>query len=570
MVEAKTPPDATAGRVLILAPIGRDAAACAEILRRAELDSLICPDMETLVAALTEGADAALIAEEGLVGQQDTLLGSWVERQPPWSDMPFIVVTTRQAGPEFAAWRHRLMATLRNASMLPRPLDAATLASAVAAAVRGRQRQYEARAYIAERAAASGRLEDIVAERTAELRREIAERAAAEDALRQAQKMEAVGQLTGGLAHDFNNLLAGISGSLELLAIRLAQGRYQETDKYMVAARGAVTRAASLTHRLLAFSRRQTLDPKPTDVNRLVTLMAELVRRTVGPAIDVEVACAAGLLSALVDPNQLENALLNLCINARDAMPDGGRIAVQTANTWLDRRAADALELAPGQFITLSVTDTGCGMTPDIMARAFDPFFTTKPQGEGTGLGLSMIYGFARQSGGQVRITSAPGKGTTVCIYLPRHYGPTKPQENPTLSNKRPRAAQGESVLLVEDEPTMRMVVTEVLKELGYDAIEVGNGAAALDVLRSDARVDLLVTDVGLPGGMNGRQVADAGRTLRPGMKVLFITGYAETAVVTNGQLEPGMHVLTKPFAVDSLVTVIRDLIVDARAPAAE
>ena len=556
-----TPNEGIAGRVLILAPIGRDAAACADVLRRAGFGSLICHDMPELVAALDEGADAALVAEEGMSGRHAASLAGWVERQEPWSDMPFVVVTSRQEQPEIVAWRHRLMVTLRNVSMLPRPLDAATLASAVGSAVRGRQRQYEARAYIAERAAAAERLEEVVVQRTAQLRLEIAERTAAEDALRQAQKMEAVGQLTGGLAHDFNNLLTAISGSLELLAKRLSQGRHQDTEKYILAARRAVDRAASLTHRLLAFSRRQTLDPKPTNVNRLVADMEELVRRTVGPSIMVEFVGAGGLWPTLVDPNQLENALLNLCINARDAMPEGGRIIVETSNKWLDPRTAAERGLAPGQFVTLCVTDTGAGMSPEVVARAFDPFFTTKPLGEGTGLGLSMTYGFARQSGGQVRIYSELGQGTTVCIYLPRHLGPADAPEAEASAGGAPEAVGGETVLVVDDEPTIRMLVTDVLEELGYRAIEVGDGSSALEVLRSAARVDLLVTDVGLPGGMNGRQLADAGRALRPGMKVLFITGYAENAAVRVRQLEPGMHVLTKPFAIHRLATLINDVI---------
>ncbi len=378
--------------------------------------------------------------------------------------------------------------------------------------------------------------------------------------LRQSQKMEAVGQLTGGLAHDFNNLLTGITGSLDLLQARIAQGRISDVGKYVAAAQGAAKRAAALTHRLLAFSRRQTLDPKPVDVNKLVAGMEEMVRRTVGPAIAVEVVGKAGLWLALVDENQLENALLNLCINARDAMPDGGRITIETANKWLDVRASKQRDLPEGQYLTLCVTDTGTGMTPEVIERAFDPFFTTKPLGEGTGLGLSMIYGFARQSNGQVRIYSELGQGTTMCIYLPRHVGRAVAAE-PEQAAEVARAGHGETVLVVDDEPTIRMLVNDVLADFGYGAIEAVDGASALKVLQSSARVDLLVTDVGLPGGLNGRQVADAGRSLRPGLKVLFITGYAENAAVGNGHLDHGMRVLTKPFAMDALASRIRDMI---------
>jgi PAS domain S-box-containing protein len=382
-----------------------------------------------------------------------------------------------------------------------------------------------------------------------------------EEALRQAQKMEAVGQLTGGLAHDFNNLLTGIAGSLELLQTRMSQGRLTDLDRYINAAQGASRRAAALTHRLLAFSRRQTLDPKPTDVNALVAGMEELIRRTVGPAIKIEVVGAPSLWTALVDPNQLENALLNLCINARDAMPYGGRITIETANKWLDHQAAKQRDLQPGQYLSLCVTDTGTGMSPDVVARAFDPFFTTKPIGEGTGLGLSMIYGFARQSGGQVRIYTEVGQGTTMCLYFPRHYGANDVNEPVPDLRDAPRAQAGETVLIVDDEPTVRMLVTEVLEDLGYMAIEAADAAAGLKVLQSDVRIDLLITDVGLPGGMNGRQMADAGRVTRPDLKILFITGYAENAVVGNGHLEPGMEVLTKPFVMETLASRIKDLL---------
>ncbi len=325
-----------------------------------------------------------------------------------------------------------------------------------------------------------------------------------EEALRQSQKMEAVGQLTGGLAHDFNNLLTGIAGSLELLQTRMSQGRLTDLDRYINAAQGASKRAAALTHRLLAFSRRQTLDPKPTDVNALVHGMEDLVRRTVGPAVHIEVVGAAGLWPALVDPNQLENALLNLCINARDAMPEGGRITIETANKWLDDRAAKERDLPQGQYLSLCVTDTGTGMTPDVIARAFDPFFTTKPIGQGTGLGLSMIYGFARQTGGQVRIYSEVGQGTTMCIYLPRHYGDAEKRRQPAGPRLRPPRRAGRDRADRDDEPTVRMLVTEVLEDLGYTAIEAADAVAGLKLLQSDVRIDLLVTDVGLPGGMNG------------------------------------------------------------------
>jgi PAS domain S-box-containing protein len=391
--------------------------------------------------------------------------------------------------------------------------------------------------------------------------RDITENRNLEQQLRQSQKMEAVGQLTGGLAHDFNNLLTGITGSLELLEKRLEQRRLNEIDRYLHSAKSAAKRAAALTHRLLAFSRRQTLDPKPTDVNSLVRDMEELIRRTIGPHISFEFIGAIGLWKTLTDSHQLENALLNLCINARDAMPDGGRLTVETCNRWIDERNAKSRDLTPGQYISLCVSDNGIGMSADVMSRAFDPFFTTKPLGEGTGLGLSMVYGFARQSGGQTRIYSEESKGTMVCIYLPRC---SEAGQEIAHVEEAPQVAHtklGETVLVVDDEQTVRMLVTDVLEELGYIAIDAVDGKSGLQILESKRQIDLLITDVGLPGGMNGRQLADAGTTLRPDLKVLFITGYAENAVIGDGHLKPGMHVLTKPFGMDALANRITSIL---------
>jgi PAS domain S-box-containing protein len=377
----------------------------------------------------------------------------------------------------------------------------------------------------------------------------------------QSQKMEAVGQMTGGLAHDFNNLLTGITGSLELMRTRLAQGRIKELERYITAALGAAFRAANLTHRLLAFARRQTLDPKPTDANKLIAMMSEMVERTIGPSIKLEIVPAIGLWPTFCDANQLENAILNLCINGRDAMPDGGRLTIETTNAWIDTDTARQRDMQSGQYVAICVTDTGIGMPPDVISRAFDPFFTTKPIGQGTGLGLSMIYGFARQSGGQVRIYSEVGSGTTVRIYLPRHRGEATDEADNGVAALPPRAESGQTVLIVDDEPSVRMLVTETLGDLGYGVIEAADGAAGLKLLQSDIRIDLLITDVGLPGGMNGRQMADAARGTRRGLKVLFITGYAENAAIGNGQLEPGMHVLTKPFNLDKLAARVKAII---------
>jgi signal transduction histidine kinase/DNA-binding response OmpR family regulator len=398
------------------------------------------------------------------------------------------------------------------------------------------------------------------------LERQVEERAAeletAREQLRQSQKLEAVGQLTGGLAHDFNNLLAAISGSLELMRRRGLDGQRAEMERYIGVAQGAVKRAAALTHRLLAFSRRQTLEPKPLNANRLVSDMEELLRRTLGPQIALEVVAAVGLWNVHADPSQLENALLNLCINARDAMPEGGKLVIETANRWVDLRTAQERDMPMGQYVSLTVSDNGVGMAPEVVARAFDPFFTTKPIGMGTGLGLSMIYGFAKQSGGQVRIYSEVGKGTSVSIYLPRHDAQEEAASEPAELTLAPRADQGDTVLVVDDEPALRMIIVEVMRGLGYATLEAGDGAGALRILQTPRqRIDLLVTDVGLPGGMNGRQVADAARSARPGLKVLFITGYAENAVLSHGHLERGMHVMTKPFEMDVLARRVKALI---------
>jgi signal transduction histidine kinase len=560
--------EALAFHVMILAPIGRDASASADLLRRAGLTAHVADDIAGLLAGLTSGAGAAFIAEEALFNEDLTRLQDWIAQQLPWSDFPFVILTSHLDHPSIKSWRQTLAKKLQNVSMLERPLQAITLTSAMRVALRARRRQYEVKALMEAQEQAAGRLEALVAERTQELvnanedlKSQMIERERVEASLRQSQKMEAVGQLTGGLAHDFNNLLTGISGSLELTRARLSQGKADSVDRYITTAQEAVKRAAALTHRLLAFSRRQALEPKPTNVNRLVTGMEELIRRTVGPAIHVEVVGAGGLWSTLVDPNQLENALLNLCLNARDAMPQGGRLTIETANRWLDERGARDLDIAPGQYISLCVTDTGTGMEPDVAAHAFDPFFTTKPLGQGTGLGLSMIYGFARQSGGQVRIYSEVRKGTSMCLYLPRHHD--EPNFSDTINFPEASASlgDGEVVLVIDDEPSIRMLITDVLSDTGYSVLEASDGPAGLRVLQSAARIDLLITDVGLPGGMNGRQVADAARTLRPDLRVLFITGYAENALMGHGHLEKGMHVLAKPFEVERLAIKIRELV---------
>jgi signal transduction histidine kinase len=381
-----------------------------------------------------------------------------------------------------------------------------------------------------------------------------------EETLRQTQKTEAIGRLTGGIAHDFNNLLTGIVGSLDLLQTRLNQGRTENVGRYIDAAMTSANRAAALTHRLLAFARRQPLIPKIVDANQLVVSLEDLLRRTIGEAIDLAIVVSDDLWNTLCDPNQLESALLNLAINARDAMPDGGRLTLSTANARLDGVTAETPALAPGDYICVAVTDTGTGMSAEVAARAFDPFFTTKPIGQGTGLGLSMIYGFVKQSGGQARISSRVGEGTTVRIYLPRHLGEADEDVVEAELADAPRAEVGETVLIVDDEPTIRMLITEVLGELGYTAIEAADTASGLRVLQSDVRVDLLITDIGLPGIVNGRQMADAARRYRPNLPVLFITGYPANAASLDG----GMYALTKPFPMELLASRIKIILTES------
>jgi len=397
-------------------------------------------------------------------------------------------------------------------------------------------------------------LEQRVIERTSAL-------VEAQEALRQSQKMEAVGQLTGGLAHDFNNLLAGISGALQLMQIRLLNGQFKDFERYILMAQSGVKRAASLTHRLLAFSRRQTLDPRPADVNRLIEDMQELIQRTVGPGITLDVVKAAGLWPALVDSPQLENALLNLCINSRDAMPDGGRITIETANISLDDRTAGTYDMSPGQYLLLSVSDSGTGIAPELIDKIFEPFFTTKPLGEGTGLGLSMVYGFAQQSGGQIRISSKLDIGTTARIYLPRSLKNVETTSSSDASAPLSPPKTQHTVMVVEDESTIRVIISDMLKDLGYNVLEASDSATGLKILQSDVNIDLLISDVGLPGGLNGRQMADAARIGRPGLQVLFITGYAESAAIGHGQLSPGMQVMTKPFDMQHLTSCIRSIV---------
>lgn len=392
---------------------------------------------------------------------------------------------------------------------------------------------------------------------------EAQDREAAEAQLRQIHKMESIGQLTGGIAHDFNNMLAIVIGSLDMAKRRLTGDVDPRVAKGIDNAAEGAQRAAQLTARLLAFSRQQPLDPQPTDANKLVGGMSELLRRTIGESIRVETVLAGGLWRARIDAGQLENAILNLCVNARDAMPDGGRLTIETANAHLDDAyAAGHDEVAAGQYVLVSVTDTGTGMPPEVVARAFDPFFTTKGVGKGTGLGLSQVFGFVKQSNGHVKIYSEPGEGTVIKIYLPRHYGPESGARGYAVPDPAdlPRARGEEIVLVVEDEDRVRHMSVDALRELGYTVVQAPDAAQALELLAIQPRIDLLFTDVVMPD-MNGKLLADRARAERPGLRILYTTGYTRNAIVHNGMLDAGVAFLAKPFTLDQLAYKVRQVL---------
>jgi PAS domain S-box-containing protein len=400
-------------------------------------------------------------------------------------------------------------------------------------------------------------LEQRVAERTLALQKAMDERLAAEDALRQSQKMESVGQLTGGIAHDFNNLLQGITGSLNVIKKSLQLGKTVDVERYIDNALSASFRAAGLTHRLLAFSRRQPLDPKPVQVNPLIRTMDDLLIRTLDEKISFVLDLEDKLWETLCDINQLESAILNLAINARDAMPDGGQLKISTRNV-VEKKFASQDD---AEFVRISVSDTGTGMSPDVIERAFDPFFTTKPQGQGTGLGLSMIYGFTRQSDGFSKIESTLGAGTTLHLYLPRHQSQHEALPATEVSNfPNSITADGQVILVVEDDEIIRALVVDALEDVGFKTLQASDGPSGLDILKSKASINLLLTDIGLPG-LNGKQIADAALVDRAELKVLFMTGYAEAAVASSGFLREGMALITKPFEMESLITKVTELV---------
>jgi signal transduction histidine kinase/ActR/RegA family two-component response regulator len=545
-------------RVLVCAPYGRDAEGVSKLLSASGHEVTVCADPAQIAAQLDDHAGVVLVTAEALRGDLPALQRRLAE-QPVWSDVPFVILIARDTSRHAAndTVRARLTDLVTNIILLERPLSAESLLSSVDSALRARHRQFELRDRVKEIERAAETLEEKVQQRTADLQAEMASRARAEAALRQSQKMEAIGHLTGGIAHDFNNMLTGIIGSIDIIRRRIATGRLEGLERYMDAAWQSAQRAAALTHRLLAFSRRQSLDSKPIDANALVGSLRDLLERTINESIVLELELSKETGAVVADANQLESSILNLAINARDAMPNGGTLKVATRRVMLDEAAASALTLQPRTYVVVTVTDTGIGMSQELIEQVFDPFFTTKPAGQGTGLGLSMVLGFAQQSGGQVRIQSTLGKGTSVEVFLP---AAARAAEEIAAEKTEAPAGDGQTILVVEDDDAVRLLVVSLLDELGYKAIEVSNPRLALPILQANRPIHLMVSDYGMPG-MNGRELADVARKHRPALPILFVTGYAETATVRSRFLGENMDLITKPFTMDVLAEKMKTLL---------
>jgi signal transduction histidine kinase/ActR/RegA family two-component response regulator len=542
-------------RVLVFAPIGRDGPASAELLRQSNLEAANYRSLDELFEAMNVGVGAVLLAEEGLFGRDTTELAHWIEKQPPWSDLPFVILTSHRAQPPVVAWRRHIVELLRNVSLLERPVQPMTLTSAVQSAMRARRRQYEIRALLEAREQTAQQLEKLVIERTRalaeankQLRVEMEERARVEETLRQAQKIEAIGQLTGGVAHDFNNLLMVISGGLDMLDRQTDPDRRHRLMDGMIQ---AAQRGASLTRQLLAFSRRQKLRPEPVDIALQIGGMRELLDRSLRGDVHVEFDFPESLWPVEVDPGELELVLLNLAVNARDAMPNGGTIVVRGENL----PGLSDQEIA-GDYVRLSVIDTGIGMGPELLSRVFEPFFTTKDVGKGSGLGLAQVHGFATQSRGTVRIKSNLGQGTSVELYLPRSSKlPSKTRHLVDLNRVRPKKSNVGQILLVEDDDEVAALVSEMLAQLGYEVTRAASAAAALGALADGRSVDLIFSDIMMPGGMNGVELAREIKRRRSDMPVLLTSGYSEAAARETE--EDGIQILPKPFHIEELAAAL-------------
>ena len=535
--------------VLVLAPIGRDALAAAEVLRRSNIQAEVCPDIASLVAGLDAGAGTAFVAEEGLVGDQAKLLTEWVANQEPWSDFPFIVLTSHHVQPRVTAWREAQMRQLGNVSLIERPLQPITLVSVVQSALRARRRQREISALLDDQRLAAARLESLVDERTAQLlemnaqlRSEMEERARVEDALRHAQKMDALGKLTGGVAHDFNNLLMVITAGIDMLERHDDEERCQRISAGM---KQAAQRGASLTRQLLSFSRSHALRQEVVDVPTLITQMRDLLNRSLRGDIHVKLELSADTWPVYVDPGELEIAILNLCVNARDAMDSGGMITISACN---------AVEPQGHEQVRLAVSDTGTGMTPEVKARVFDPFFTTKEVGKGSGLGLAQVYGFARQSGGSVEIESEVGAGSTITLNLPRAEPSLAPEQVPEIPRDQEGTFKG-SVLLVEDDAEVASMILDMLDSLGFEATHAKNAASALGALGNDRVIDLVLSDIMMPGGMNGIELSEEMWARRPGLPIILSSGFADA--FSNEASRLGIRILAKPYCIQDLRSAI-------------
>jgi signal transduction histidine kinase len=549
-----------AGPVLILAPTGRDAEATQILLDRDGIDCQVCPTLQALHSAIRSDTGAVLIADEAFAGADLSSLTKKLAAQPPWSDLPFVVLTRSGAAGRRVVAELHLPAALGNVMFLERPLNAVSLTSAIRTALRARRRQQQVRDYMAERAASAEVLRQLnetlearVAERTEALR-------ASEAALIQSQKMEAIGRVTGGIAHDFNNLLTAVVGNLELLQLRVADDERALT--LAGAAFQAAMRGAKLTTQLLAFSRTQKLALRAIDVNAVLLGTDELLARTVGPLIELRLLADPAVRPAIADANQLELALLNLAINARDAMPEGGRLTITTGLQVIapDQGGDGKRDISPGRYVVVSVADTGAGMPPKVLARAMEPFFTTKRIGQGTGLGLSQVYGIVTQSGGDVRIESSPGHGTTVRILLPEARRAARPDSSMTIDPAGvPGAEQGPlgSVLVIDDDEDVRRIFVAGLEAYGYRVHEAADGPVALHMLERGMTVDVAVVDFAMPA-MNGAAVAQAARRLRPGLPIVFASGYADTAAV---DAVPGATILRKPIQIAELAEAVRRIL---------
>ena len=550
-------------RFLVVAPAGRDAGVIRDLLASAGITVAVDSSGDQLIDALRSGAGAgAVITDDGLARIDTDALLEAIAAQPPWSDFPFILLV-RRGEPRSSP---KSMEDLINVTVLERPLHPASLISAARAAIRARARQRLAADHLEKRERAESELRNLAAtleqkvlERTRDLAAandrltaEIAERERAEARLVQAQKMEAIGQLTGGVAHDFNNLLTVVVGSLDLALRRCVD---DQVSRLMRNSIQAAERGASLTAQLLAFSRRQRLSPVAVDINRIITGMSDMLTRTIGPHLEVEADLSPDLWPALADPTQLEVMILNLAINSRDAMPTGGKLRIETRN--VDAVPPVLLsDLDAGEYVAISVSDDGPGMSPEVQARAFEPFFTTKDHGKGTGLGLAQLYGFAKQSGGTVRIDSRLGEGTTVTIYLPRSLA--KAVEETSARQQREKRASAR-ILLVDDDEEVRNIAAATIEELGYEVVSVASGQAALQIL-GEERFDLLMTDIAMPG-MTGVDLARRVRQIDPDLPILFSSGYAD--VQTFGENLSDEVVLKKPFRISDVATRI-DAVLDA------